>query len=83
MFYNIFAVATPLTLVWGFANTIPLYVTTAINEKLSQTKHLLKVSGVKVINYWTGLILADYLIFLLSSVVLIGSILAIEPQTFT
>jgi len=35
MFYNIFAVGTPLTLVWGFSNATPLFVITAMDERLS------------------------------------------------
>lgn len=49
----------------GYATTSGIYMLMPIEERMKQTRHILKISGIKTVPYWLGLFTADYLLYLI------------------
>jgi hypothetical protein len=60
----VIALMFPYILNSGYATTSGIYMLMPIEERQRKTRHILKLSGMKVIPYWLGLFTADYLLFL-------------------
>jgi hypothetical protein len=54
----------PFILNSGFATTSGIYMLMPIEERQRKTRHIMKLSGMKTVPYWTGLFAADYTLFL-------------------
>lgn len=49
----------------GYATTSGIYMLMPIEERMKKTRHILKLSGMKTAPYWLGLFTADYMLFLI------------------
>jgi hypothetical protein len=61
----IIALMFPYILNAGYATTSGIYMLMPIEERMKQTRHILKLSGMKTPPYYLGLFTADYLLFLI------------------
>jgi hypothetical protein len=52
----------------GYATTSGIYMLMPIEERMKKTKHILKLSGMKTVPYWLGLFTADYMLFLIPTI---------------
>jgi hypothetical protein len=49
----------------GYATTSGIYMLMPIEERMKKTRHILKLSGMKTAPYWLGLFTADYMLYLI------------------
>lgn len=61
----IMAIMFPYLLNAGFASTSGVYMLMPIEERMNKTRHILKLAGLQTVPYWLGLLVADYLLFLI------------------
>lgn len=61
----VIALMFPYILNAGYATTSGIYMLMPIEERMKQTRHILKLSGMKTLPYYLGLFTADYLLFLI------------------
>lgn len=59
------ALMFPYILNAGYATTSGIYMLLPIEEREKKTRHILQLSGMRVIPYWLGLFMADYILFLI------------------
>ncbi len=52
----------------GYATTTGVYMLMPIEERMKKTRHILKLSGMRTVSYWLGLFTADYLLYLIPTV---------------
>lgn len=70
-FNYIVVLMSAFMLICGYSTTTPLYSEIAVEERISWKRHMLKLSGVKSGAYWTGLLLADYVLWLIPTTLFI------------
>jgi len=61
----VIALMFPYILNAGYATTSGIYMLMPIEERMRQTRHILKLSGMNTPPYWLGLFTADYILFLI------------------
>lgn len=61
----VIAIMFPYILNAGYATCSGIYMLMPIEERMNQTRHILKLSGLKTPAYWLGLFTADYILFLI------------------
>jgi hypothetical protein len=62
--YYIVSVFTPFILNCCYATVSTIFIVIPVKEQATQTKHILRVSGMNLSAYWSGLLFADYCIYL-------------------
>lgn len=65
IFNYVIALMFPYIMNAGYATTCGIYMLMPIEERMKQTRHILKISGMKTVSYWLGLFTADYILFLI------------------
>ena len=70
-FDSVIGIMSALILTMGISSASPLYSESAVEERQLGRKHLFRLSGLKPLTYWIGMLLADYLLFLITAVLLL------------
>jgi hypothetical protein len=59
------ALMFPMILNIGYATTSGVYLLMPIEERQRKMRHILSMTGMRVVPYWFGLFIADYILFLM------------------
>jgi len=73
----------PIFILLGYLTSIGLYLIVPVNDKFNKTRYLLNFAGMRSSSYYIGLFLADYIIFSISNVLLIGFMFMLDLGVFT
>ena len=65
VFNYVLAIMFPYIINAGYATTTGVYMLMPIEERMKKTRHILKLSGMRTVSYWLGLFTADYMLYLI------------------
>jgi hypothetical protein len=65
VFNYVLAIMFPYIINAGYATTTGVYMLMPIEERMKKTRHILKLSGMRNVSYWLGLFTADYMLYLI------------------
>ena len=77
------AIMFPFILNTGYATSSGIYMLLPIEERQQKTRHILRLSGMKTIPYWTGLFFADYTLFLIPTVLFATLVSTLKLEAFS
>jgi hypothetical protein len=73
----------PIFILIGYLTSIALYVIVPVNDKFNKTRYLLNFAGMRSSAYYIGLFLADFIIYSISNILLVGFVFALDLGVFT
>lgn len=76
------AIMFPYILNAGYATCSGIYMLMPIEERMKQTRHILKMSGLKTPAYWLGLFTADYILFMIPTALFVLLVMFSGLQIF-
>ena len=77
------ALMFPFFLNIGYATTSGIFMLMPIEERQQKTRHILSISGIKAIPYWTGLFLADYTLFIFPTILFAILVTSLQLEAFS
>ena len=72
----------PFILNIGYATTSGVYLLLPIEERQRKMRHILTVTGMRTVPYWTGLFVADYILYLMPTAMFAIFVLTIQLDAF-
>lgn len=66
----------------GYASTSGVYALMSVEDRQKKMRYILSINGIKGASYWFGMFLADYILFLLPTLLFVIFILIIQLSGF-
>jgi hypothetical protein len=73
----------PIIILIGYLSSIGLYLIVPVNDKFNKTRYMLNFAGMRSSSYYIGLFLADFLIYSIGNILLVGFVFVLDLGVFT
>lgn len=73
----------PIFILIGYLTSLGLYTIVPVSDKFNKTRNLLKFVGMRSSSYYIGLLMADYIIYSISNILLVSFVFFLDLGIFT